>query len=77
MKKVAKLGGMMGDCNMCLGKGSILLADKPKPVIVEPVSPVNDVIKAVENVAPIESLSVKEKFKTDGKKALYRRKKTA
>lgn len=68
---------MMGDCNLCLGKGTILQADKPKPQSVESVSPVSEVIKAVESVAPVEDLPVKEKFKTEGKKALYKRKKTA
>lgn len=60
MKQVAKLGGMMGDCNLCLGQGSIKAEDKPKPVIVEAVQPVNDIIKRVADSVPTTTLELKE-----------------
>jgi len=52
-KEVAKLGGIMGECNACEGKGTILLADKP--VIVEPeiVEPVAELIAAVSECLPV------------------------
>lgn len=51
-KTIMRLGGMMGDCNTCSGKGVILVADMPKPVIVEPIaSPVADIIKAVNEAS--------------------------
>lgn len=85
MKKVAKLGGMMGDCNLCSGKGEIAETDKPKPVLVAPVEIDSVVIKAVsecvpaseiEHKASIETLPVSEpQIKIDGKKAIYRKKK--
>lgn len=58
MKQVAKLGGMMGDCNLCLGKGSV--TEKPKPVIVTPVEPVNDIVKQVADCVPTITLELKE-----------------
>jgi len=74
-KKVAKLGGIMGDCNMCSGSGQIKECDRPKPILIVDVEPVVDVIKAVEHVAVVEELPIKEAIKIDGKKALYRKKK--
>lgn len=58
-KKVPKLGGMIGYCNMCGGKGTILAEDKPKPVIAEPVESVNAVIGQVANVAPVSDKVVR------------------
>lgn len=58
MKQVAKLGGMMGDCNLCLGTGSV--TEKPKPVIVEAVEPVNDIVKRVADCVPTTTLELKE-----------------
>ena len=52
-KKVPKLGGMIGECNTCSGKGTILAVDKPKPVIVEPVDSNTDIINAVANAVPV------------------------
>lgn len=79
MKQVAKLGGMMGACNMCLGKGQIREADKVKPVIAEAVETVNPIIADVANCVPSTTIEVKPAIepdiKIDGKKALYKRKK--
>ncbi len=83
MRQVAKLGGMMGDCNMCLGQGQINAVDKPKPVIVEPIEVTSDIISQVANVVPaaiehkaeIETLPAEPQIKIDPKKAIYKRKK--
>jgi len=79
-RKVPKLGGMIGECNTCSGKGQILLADKPKPVKIEPVLPEVDIINRVAECVPSSDdkfieLPVEQQTKVDGKKALYRRKK--
>lgn len=80
-KKVPKLGGMIGECNTCIGKGTILLADKPaKP---EPVTLVDviskELINAVADSVPATTIEVNPAIepdvKIDGKKALYKRKK--
>jgi hypothetical protein len=81
-KKVPKLGGMIGECNTCIGKGTILLADKPaKP---EPVTLVDviskELINAVADSVPATTIEIKQSpvepdVKIDGKKALYKRKK--
>ena len=84
-KKVAKLGGMMGDCNLCLGTGMINQADKPSAVTVSPVEPVADIIAQVANVVPkairIDKPKVvgvvdvvEDKPKVHSKKAIYKRK---
>ena len=86
-KKVPKLGGMIGECNTCIGKGQIKAIDKP--VKVEAVSNEDvlskELINAVADCVPASS--VPDKFsvevlkpvqvdtKIDGKKALYKRKK--
>lgn len=72
-KKVPKLGGVVGECNTCEGKGTILAADKPKPVVVEAVPQVNEVVKAVADCVPASTVELDVKI--DGKKALYKRKK--
>ena len=84
-KKVPKLGGMIGECNTCNGKGSILLADKPKPIEVTIEDVISkELINAVADCVPASS--VPDKFsvevlkpvevdtKIDGKKAIYKRK---
>jgi DnaJ-class molecular chaperone len=74
-KKVPKLGGMIGECNTCEGSGKIKAVDKPKPVTVEPVIEVNEVIAAVSNVADIvqpEPVDIKAVAK---KRAVFTRKK--
>lgn len=82
-KKVPKLGGMIGECNTCIGKGTILLADKPaKP---EPVTLVDviskELINAVADSVPATTIEVNPAIepdvKIDGKKALYKRKTAA
>lgn len=75
-KKVAKLGGVIGECNTCSGKGTILAADKPKPVIVtvEDVC-AKELINAVADCVPATTIQpVEQDTKIDGKKALYKRK---
>lgn len=83
MKKVPKLGGMIGECNTCKGVGQIKDCDKPKPVIVD--APNNDIaiIKSVADCVPSSTIKeVKEDvlpeeptIKVDRKKAIYKRKK--
>lgn len=46
-KKVPKLGGVIGECNTCGGKGTILAVDKVKQVMVEVVDKPQDVIQSV------------------------------
>ena len=78
-KKVAKLGGMIGECSTCSGKGTILEADKPKPVLVQIDNTQAELIKAVAESVPattIEPIAIVEPVvKIDPKKALYKRKK--
>ena len=77
-KQVAKLGGIMGKCNTCSGKGQILESEKPKPVLVagEDVG-TSEVMKAVADCVPASSVEHNEtpQVKIDGKKAIYRKKK--
>jgi uncharacterized NAD-dependent epimerase/dehydratase family protein len=49
-KKVAKLGGVIGDCNTCEGKGQIKAVDKPVPVVAPIVVPVSEVMEATARV---------------------------
>jgi microcompartment protein CcmL/EutN len=85
MKKVPKLGGMIGDCNQCKGKGEIKVVDKVEVKAVIP-EPVIDIKKAVAQAIPFkakeeEKPEVKDepkeqpKAKIDGKKAVFKRKK--
>ncbi len=98
-KKVPKLGGMIGECNTCAGKGTILAIDKPVKIEVtledviskELINAVADCVPASDRViqaAPFEGKIPREKIqaavnavsndvKIDGKKALYKRKKSA
>lgn len=87
-KKVPKLGGMIGECGTCKGKGTILASDKPKPVVVEVTESVADIVKATSEALPFTRTtdvqlgssdkividSVEVDTKVDGKKALYKRK---
>lgn len=52
-KKVPKLGGMIGDCNMCLGKGEILEANRPVMIKVESSPFVADIIAATSQALPV------------------------
>lgn len=78
-KKVPKLGGMIGECNACSGKGTILAADKPaKPVLTVTDVCAKELINAVADCVPATTLDIKpveQDIKIDGKKALYKRKK--
>ena len=74
-KKVPKLGGMIGECNTCSGKGSILAADKPRPVITVADVCAKELINAVADCVPATTIKpVNADVKIDGKKALYKRK---
>lgn len=55
-KQVEKLGGVLGDCNTCLGKGKIKLCDKPLPPLSqsEAVYGNKDVIEAVSRAIPCQ-----------------------
>lgn len=86
-KKVPKLGGMIGQCNTCNGKGTILAVDKPKPVIAEAVDSQADIINAVAQAVPVSNdkfvvellqpvaLPEEPVIKVDGKKAVFKHKK--
>lgn len=71
-KKVAKLGGIIGDCNMCDGDGRIATKEKAKPVVAVVDAEASELIKAVSEAiaAPIP-----EPVKVDAKRAIYKRKK--
>lgn len=68
-----KLGGMIGECNTCVGKGTILASDKPKPVVVESIPVVTNIVNAVADSVPATTV-VEPDIKVDPKKALYKRK---
>ncbi len=75
-KKVPKLGGIIGECNTCKGKGTILASDKPKPVVSEVLPNTVDIVKAVSDSVPASTVEVVElDVKIDPKRALYKRKK--
>lgn len=80
-KKVPKLGGMIGECNTCSGKGQIKAIDKPVKVeatIEDVIS--KELINAVADCVPASSvtpISSQPDIKIDGKKALYKRKTAA
>lgn len=76
-KKVPKLGGMIGECNTCKGKGNILACDKPAKVeiTVEDVC-AKEMINAVADCVPATTVEpIEADVKIDGKRALYKRKK--
>lgn len=85
-KQVAKLGGMLGECNLCNGTGSILASEKIKIAEIETVAPASELIKKVASVAAIKIekpmkdviadcvVPVTEAVKVDPKKAIYKRK---
>lgn len=51
-KKVAKLGGMIGDCDMCKGEGKILLKDKPKAPAYEAAPIHGEILRQVAECVP-------------------------
>ncbi len=71
-KKVPKLGGIVGECNTCTGKGTILESEKVSKVVPATITPVSDVISAVADSVPASTVEVD--VKVDGKRALYKRK---
>ena len=87
-KKVAKLGGMIGECNLCEGTGQMDASDRMQSIsdVVDTVVSNLDVIKQVAAVTAtrIEKprsdlvdnvVSVEPTLvKVDAKKALYKRK---
>lgn len=81
-KKVAKIGGIVGECNTCKGEGQIMSVDKPQSVVQSIESNV-DIIKAVSDaVAVSDDKFVVEALKPelavtkiDAKKAVFRKKK--
>jgi len=72
-RRVPKLGGMIGDCSTCQGKGTILASEKPIPVKLEPQPVESVIVKSVADCVP--ATTIEEDVKIDGKKALYKRKK--
>lgn len=75
-KKVPKLGGMIGECNTCLGKGNILACDKPVAVITETAPITEDIIKAAAECLPIaESVAKISELPIHDPKNIYRKKK--
>ncbi len=95
-KKVAKLGGVIGECNTCNGEGKIKASDKPIPVMAESLPMTSELIKATANALPVseqvdnylkagiavlhdivdKTIPAGEAIKVDGKRAIYKRKKT-
>lgn len=74
-KKVAKLGGMIGDCNSCKGKGEIKECDKPVIVMAPIPEPVAEIVKAVsEAVAVSPEPTTQELPLKTSKPNIYKRK---
>lgn len=58
-KKVPKLGGMIGECNTCLGKGTIFAVDKPVKVEPMPDEIISkDLLNAVEGSVVASTLGL-------------------
>lgn len=53
-KKVAKLGGVIGECSTCTGSGSIKAADKPVNAVYVAAADVKEVMNAVDNVIEVK-----------------------
>jgi len=83
-KKVAKLGGMIGDCNTCKGKGEISEDSKPVMVMAPIPEPVAEIVKAVSEAVAVspepttQELPLKlhkgSQSGTEGKPNIYKRK---
>ncbi len=58
-KKVAKLGGVIGECNTCSGKGTIAVIDKPKAALIVENEDVGSMVAQVA-----ECTSVNEQAET-------------
>lgn len=74
-KQVAKLGGIMGECNACEGKGTILASDKPVVAVPEIVEPVAELIAAVSECVPVAA--VEQAKPVNRPRPLIKRKKSA
>ena len=57
---VAKLGGILGECNQCNGDGKIKLSDKP--VIVVDTSALDESVASI--IDAVESVNVEPVFKS-------------
>src|SRR5215204_4395219 len=66
-KKVPKLGGIIGECNTCSGKGTILAVDKPVKVEAVTLEDVitQEMVNAVANAAPVVSEEEGERIAKD------------
>lgn len=73
-KKVAKLGGIVGECNTCDGNGTIQRCDKVMPIVVDTASIDSCVVTAVANCLPVTTVDTVADIKV-GKKVLYKHKK--
>ena len=76
-KQVPKLGGMLGDCNLCDGTGKILTKDMPINVVHAVITPTKLVIDAVAECIPacaVDDDVIDSQIKVDPKKTLYKRK---
>jgi excinuclease UvrABC ATPase subunit len=80
-KKVAKLGGMIGDCNLCKGTGRMNDCDRPKPQVI-PVDDSQSIASEVAKAVPVSKSEIQEEvkgvaeaIKVDRKRAIYKRKK--
>lgn len=62
-KKVPKLGGMIGECNTCTGKGTILASEKPVVSVVAPQEIDFEVIKAVAQALPVSDVNIEAEQK--------------
>lgn len=58
-KKMAKLGGVIGECNTCDGEGKIDACDKVAPAVESIAAPITEVIKAVSESVPVSDLELK------------------
>lgn len=75
-KKVSGLGGITVDCETCKAEGFINVEDKPKKAEPEPIEA--KASEVIEQVAKAVSVVVEDKpEKIDGKKAIFRKKRSA
>ena len=83
-KKVPKLGGMIGDCNTCKGKGEILESDRPAPIVIPVAEPKIDIAGMVADCVPgsvsvtdVKETLVLEKFTSSNTPAISKLETTA
>lgn len=68
-KRVAKLGGMIGDCNCCKGKGEIDECDKPNIVMAPIPEPVAEIVKAVSQAVAVSPEPVTQELPLNPRKS--------